>query len=63
MKNFKISKHYDNQMTISCGKCEGQPFTIATKGDFSLNALEMLAATTVIATVWTGMVIIKKLKK
>lgn len=63
MKSFKLSKQYDNQMTISCGKCEEQPLTIATKGNFSLNALEILAAATVISTVWIGMEVIKKLKK
>lgn len=41
MKNIKITKHYDCSTQLSCGKSDGEPFTMTLKGDYSVNAIEI----------------------
>ena len=63
LKRTEISKHYDSEMKLLCGKCEGTPLTLTLKGDFSVNALQILAVCAVMAATCIGCSVAKKLKK
>lgn len=63
MKGFQISKHYDSETKIICGKCEGAPLTLHMKGDFTVNAVQILAACAVASVMCISCAVVKKLKK
>ena len=63
LKNTQISKKYDSETKLMCGKCEGQPLTLTMKGDFTVNAIQVLAACAIASAMCISVMVIKKLKK
>lgn len=63
MKGLQISKHYDSETKILCGKCEGAPLTLHMKGDFTVNAIQILAFCAVASAMCISCAVAKKLKK
>ncbi len=62
LKNTKMTKHYDSKTDFVCG-CDGsEPLSISMKGDFTLNAIQLLAICAVTGTMCISAAIIKKLK-
>ena len=62
LKSMKITKHYDSRTTLNCGKCEGEPLSMQIKGDFSVDALQILAVMTAMAVMGIGCAVARKLK-
>ncbi len=63
MKNTQISKHYDSETKLICGNCDGQPLTIAMKGDFTVNSIQILAVCAAMSVMCITTAIVKKAKK
>ncbi len=63
MKKTQISKHYDSETKFTCGSCDGAPFTISMKGDFTVNAIQIVAAFAIMSAMCISASVVKKLKK
>lgn len=63
MKNTQISKHYDSETKLICGKCEGQPLTLSMKGDFTVNSIQVLAVCAAMSVMCITAAVVKKVKK
>ena len=59
----QITKHYDSETKFTCGCCEGAPFTVAMKGDFTITAAQVLAACAIMSVMCISAAVVKKLKK
>lgn len=63
LKSTQISKHYDSETKLMCGSCESEPLTMRFKGDFTVNAVQILAVCAVATAMCIGCAMIKRLKK
>ena len=63
LKKTQISKRYDTETKLICGSCDGQPFTVAMKGDFTVNALQIIAVCAAASVMCITAAVAKKLKK
>ncbi len=63
LKEMRISKSYDCQTKFYCGKCQSSPLIFQTKGEFSMNALQIVAVCTAVSVICLTMAIVKKIKK
>lgn len=63
LKGTQISKHYDSETKLVCGKCDGAPLTLTMKGDFTVNAIQVIAACAVMTGLCISCAVAKKLKK
>ena len=62
LKNTQISKHYDSETKLMCGSCEGEPLSMRLKGDFTVNAVQILAFCAIASAMCIGCAVIKRLK-
>lgn len=62
LKGTQVSKHFDSRTTLNCGKCEGEPLTMQIKGDFTVNAIQIIAVMTAITVMGIGCALARKLK-
>lgn len=63
IKGIQISKHYDSETKLICPCSSGEPFSMKLKGDFSLNAMQILAVCAASAAMCITFSVMKKLKK
>ena len=62
LKNTQISKHYDCETKLLCGKCEGEPLSMRLKGDLTVNAVQIIAVCAVASVMCVSFAIARKLK-